>query len=1205
MIATAVRCLPSLAQRFRDNDWDIAGLADLPDDACLADTLQQVNDLLDRPPGRLSEDALAAVLFVLLRVAQDDFSGEGYWPEVFRRLHRGRSQAEETSLGQWFFAALDQYDYRYEDQPGPFRYVREIEFHAGLPRTFIPRFATLVRQAFPILGLEPEVDELNRAVREYGGGLPVALRNLLTRGRRGAVLLWSALAQVYAARSDDEREAALDLLPPSVDRAEVRLAFGEAPPPAAAAARAVRLPRPRLRYHEDQGEVWLELPEGTRAEWSVAGVGALCWRPEEPPAAMLFSPPTGGRLEVRRGPIGRAWSFLLEPTSWPGLWFRARTGELEPGERIDREGLEPGKWIALVRGEPAEPPGARLATGWSQAGQRWSAWLVEVPPRRAGQPRLQWTIDGRTCSVRLARDPGPAVSLTGSPILHAVEQEGASLPVFAAAEQVGLRCGRSQRLFLMRRRADGAGELLESINGEAGRALALPELGPGVYAVRDFRRALAEFAIIPGLRVDGLAVTDNDERVALALAAQRGAGWPETDDREVIVEPAGGGWRIAASSVPPALELRWRWPARVDAPALTLRWNVPAMRWRVLTQDGTVGPWRRELVLVHQPHARPQDRLEVQAPGGAAVRINGQERPSQALPGQPSRVALDLPLQTAVLDGLVVLEQGERRWEAVLVTLRPTLNSLELLATPGGLHVNWQPAQSQACQLLVWDIERPDQAPAEFVLPAGRTSRTLLRNELPAGACLAVTLARISSGFGGRRIAVALQPPAQKALVAAARRDEQVLTSWQRFLLEQQVRLLSAPGGDLLPWQQGALAAVAPLPFEDALAQAERLRRPSPLFHLARQSLRRLADGLELFLRQRGDWLPLLQALPADPPAAREQSLDWLRRDVHLGWLFPERLAGFPWGNAALRELPCPLGYYHDLERISPLAAASNPGPPPPGEALQARIEAAERLFRFHQDNDLPDPGDFLPWRQRRAHLRDSQGRRHEIDLPAGLYHRPLGPGGSPTFCRLLGLVPLVPIGATEGRPLRQQRQLLWDVASRRWACRRSTGALGRGWMTAFDPGSNVLEMEQPDWAAWLQLPARLRRWSADVGELPHRLDGVARLDEVLLRGAAVREVHAAVLETRLPEAARLAWRLAWVDRLCVFHQDSRVLAPSGPLPWDRPRFLGALRAALLAWPVLMLRTLALAELLRVLLTGGPGLAARFVNCRNDLLPGT
>jgi hypothetical protein len=268
-----------------------------------------------------------------------------------------------------------------------------------------------------------------------------------------------------------------------------------------------------------------------------------------------------------------------------------------------------------------------------------------------------------------------------------------------------------------------------------------------------------------------------------------------------------------------------------------------------------------------------------------------------------------------------------------------------------------------------------------------------------------------------------------------------------------------------------------------------------------------------------------------------------------------------------------------------------------------AKIEAAiGRLLRFHEENDLPNFGDVLPWRQGVGVLHDKLGKAHRFTLPGDVFRRPIdSPGQLRCY---LGWLPIPELVAREeiGRYDRPETRLAWSVISRFWTVRRMmTGA--RVPVSPFDTGANIFRMAVPEWDVWLQLNGRLRRWARDVPALARPPAKLPELDACLSASGAGAAVYRAVLETRLPEPAHIAWRLAWVDRLCVFLQDHAVLAPTGPLPWTRVEFLTALRDALVQWPELMYRALALAELLRTLLTGGPGLAALFQDQRTTLLP--
>jgi hypothetical protein len=86
-------------------------------------------------------------------------------------------------------------------------------------------------------------------------------------------------------------------------------------------------------------------------------------------------------------------------------------------------------------------------------------------------------------------------------------------------------------------------------------------------------------------------------------------------------------------------------------------------------------------------------------------------------------------------------------------------------------------------------------------------------------------------------------------------------------------------------------------------------------------------------------------------------------------------------------------------------------------------------------------------------------------------------------------------------------------------------------------------------------------------------------------------------IETRagLPTLAKIAWILAWIDRICAWHREDTLFEQSDDHASIQVEFLGAMADAISQWPRLMQRSLALAELVYwTLYRGGLGTAVKF-----------
>ena len=377
----------------------------------------------------------------------------------------------------------------------------------------------------------------------------------------------------------------------------------------------------------------------------------------------------------------------------------------------------------------------------------------------------------------------------------------------------------------------------------------------------------------------------------------------------------------------------------------------------------------------------------------------------------------------------------------------------------------------------------------------------------------------------------------------------------------------------------------------------------------------------------------LLRDLAHRQHATRDITLcDLLHSGIHPGWDAD--------GAAPARDnySQYPLGYIADLAMISTADTAPDP-----------RLEAAWRVAEFHGRLDLPQPSLALPWRWGPSHHRDCP-QSHVFDRPP---QAAAPPRVDELTCELglkdwaLDVIELDCRGGPRPKVQARKFSLYWDARpGQGWAIEKSIDGRRfrlccrtRGRPLLVPPCDPIALAEQ------IELRGRLMRWgSGQPSYAPGwmTIGDDCPFDAVLRDHPNLGRLHSYVLDppkvvqvkilgnpvTRLeypplPEPALVAWRLAWWDRSIAserayrdasnppvgYHtlQDhpssipyqgpnrfGRSSVQFGVVP-DRDQVLDALASALEAWPVLMLRCLALAEFLRwTLCEGGLGLAFKF-----------
>jgi hypothetical protein len=1212
----------NLADRFRENAFDIAGLADLPEDP---DTLQQalvrVRTWL-KASGDLpaTDQNLADILFALIRVAQEEYNG-AYFPHFEQRLNAVElTSARQSQLGGWFRAGLSRFDY-FVPREG-LSNVTPIVFHAGVPRYSVRGLVHFMRRQLKAFtptefeSLDPSL--IQQLIDEYAdSALHQNVRRVLRSCLRGVGQIWASLARVLTSwDNEDERTDALNQLPAAIDREEVILAMQDV----LSAPTAPALPRPRLTYDSQSGMVQLWLPAGARDDWHIRSETELrlFWDklPKRTSVEIASPLPESLIIEPRNPEFGGRREFLPRVRDFPGFWFRASDGQLIEAPTLVRSGLESGQCFLVARGEPADPDQAcsRRPLNWP-ASAGWGAWAVDVPERGPGQIDFSWRCDGSIFTLPLERKPRPRLTVQSVPAASAIVPTLglANVPVYGAPLEVVLRQQYGGSTVLLRRRGfSGPATRLSLAAGEVDR-IAVSE--PGLYQLRDTRaggQILLEFAFIPALHVSPMENT-TDGRVAWALETADGGQLLAHDGIEAaeVEQGEGNTWRLSASTIPPLASARWHWP-QAAVPDILLQWSVPGVRWRLCNMPEARGDWSRAPIQVHgEEVARHKAELEIQVLPGETAALNGLNVPLKPVPaGEGGTVSL-LP---HVPRGQVKLACGGQTYVPVIFSQRPCLDRLTVLVEGDQLRVQWEPATvTDGVVLLAWDPLRPDHEPTVIRLTPEQAAAgmwTGARSSLksPGASHISLTLAAPAGpDASAQSLEVALDraslQKAQVSLVHVGATDT-VPDEWPEPAHLLIVNLLGRPpclDFDPRRWLK-KLEAGGDLHLAQLFDFAARLRRlavgnvPAALLGQVEASLAEFgADG--------SNWLLLLRSFGKLPVEEAQRSfLDWFDRGVHLGWIKPSRLVVVP--PEGLEPFPCPLGYYRDLWLIGSTAAEAatdlaREDVPLPIRFASLQKEAAYRVCAFHEKAGFPWPGYLLCWPTRQPDWRDGT---LETNASAGHPRHYLGrvsvegaAAPSPEqFARELGLNGILTVHAHG--PKKSRFRLEYTPGGPGWRffqCRDGQP----DYSPCCVPGD--VRIPAPAWtperlALALDLGGLLQRWGDETMRQgkpsPWPPAGVS--DERLRGDPGCGGLYSRGADSLATDRVCNLWRIAWTDRLTVWRGLTKVFGYHGLFPGDqRPTFLHMLADALRRWPHLMGRCLALVELAcRCLFSHGLGL---------------
>ena len=1236
----------SFHEILHNNPFELAGMAELPEDPeILKQSLFRLRTWLCTS-GSLNDEQLAETLFVLIKVAQEDYDDGTFWPHLGKRLGLTLDQPRQSKLGEWFRIGLKLCGYYVPDRACGLPYLTPILIHAGIPRSSLPGLVQFIAHVLHEQGDEfiwqagNDPTLIAEVTDAYTGPLQRNVQRLFTSRLRGAAELWMAIALVVSAKSDPiGLDEAIRQLPAALDPEAVRDAVRERGGDEFTAP--VRSRIPCLKYDPRTGAVFLWLPGGEPADWSIEPAGMrLAWEPGKDGMVgeFLIPLPESVVLKPRRGIEGLTRTFVTRPGHWDGIWFDARTGVLEQGTVIDRSGLDPATWYVLFEGTPDRPGTARrLPLNWtfSEAAKAWTAWEVEVPARSQDRTEFCWTVGTNRFCVPLGRRPSAVVRLADNPTVVAATGARARLPVFATAPRILLDRDHAMRVRL--NRIGGVVTTESWIDLLPDRPTEIPTRDGGIYEIRertDAGRALLEFALLPGLSMSGPALGHDTEHTVLTFSADPDSGRLELEpgcDSASARRIATRTWEVTGSTVDPWIVMRWAWSVR-GIPDLSFQIPVPGLRWRIKGLAHQGGRWTRELLIVDRKRLAESDaQLELQAPAGVEVSINGQ--PARLLDGPWGQHGLR-SLTAYLGEAQVRIGCCGRDHDAVLITSRPILDCFNLEFDDKHVIASWRGLQvPSGMVLLAWDPLHPAERPVSI-----RLTEDQLRDpgewdgtwdDLPNAEFVALTIAapHAATGFG---LAPYYVPAADRVapgrplcrLIYRQSTGKGALGEWARLAFELEEDLLSERFGANIELAQrlDQLQSMGRLPFEKVLEFAGQLER-APILRAAPKEWTRLTRRELLCCLGRPQmitaWVDHVNGVGIEDDGAGIGSL--LRAGMNPGWIHPSLLVPMP--DAQLDSLNYALRYFRDLWLIGTTQADAQGVSCPAAAEHEAfrelQANAARKVVNFHKCWDLPWPGLALPWWKGTVRTWDHlRKHRHEVFFKPTLAG--FGLQTTERFQGELGLRKLNLEGfSNDGR----RYALSWE------------NELGRGWTVEWHhdrprrllfcchPGTGPLDVtpwEAATLANLLGLKDRLIKWAGEERapvprEGPISVHNVGVIGTVLKRDPISGPLHALVFDpppivtkrlfgtslsvptgTEVPEVARLAWGIAWLDRVAA--RDSKTMFGSGKYSApSRDDILEVLASSLELWELLMVRCLALAEYVWWALYGrGLGMAAKF-----------
>lgn len=1085
------------------------------------------------------------------------------------------------------------------------------------------------------------------------------VRRLLSSNLQGAAQLWGCLARVVLAwKTKGDCNDELQQLPLALDPDEVRTALPSVPETRRAARSALPQLRYdpetgeiRLTFPGDATTNWLVTsPQHHPID--------LAWSRTHRGQTADFKGPFPEQISVKPSDSasGIERVFTPYPSEWPGFWFHAYNGNLEDGLSIDASGLSSGRWYVIFEGTPTKcsvPYIAQVPLKWSwfKGNECWTAWEVEVPPRTNSQSYLEWYVGDNCFRVPLARRPGPRVEFIETPIVTAKTQDGNQVDVYADAPSVVLRRDQPISLQLLKETTDSV-SVVARFDLPPETATRLPVAQAGIYQLRESRgvgRTLLRFAIVPDLAIQGPEYDTRNLNATVRISADSRAG-QISDDEGLAVTRATGLWNIRSSTVKPNLKVRWCWSSD-EFPHLTFSWPLEALRWRITGAGDEYSEWTREPLFISPNIVRMYDaQLEIQTPIGSDLLINGNPYTGRIQAGPTGNTCV---ISLFSYGETIELENECQRYTAVLQTERPLIDSLQGASDTESLIITWQSTSKQTgmvvaawapCDLLsspkVFSLSTAELESCEWVVDC---------NELPGRTWTSISLARSTSGFFQKALHLATRrsetlEPVTLLLnrsTGEVRLGNDRPITWAEFLhyitllrlnrkpvdCETIAALLSdmAAGNDFdLSDAVRLLADLDQLIAEPATN--DRDRSWAQALHQAVLTLvhRVCRDNPDLALSGNNspEVFPILLKLGI--PIGRYYPLRWVasgQQTVDLDkFIYPLTYICALWLLGTGRKL---LEYH--LNKSGQIL---------PERFAEMQLEAASRVLDFHEKLDLPSITAFLPLSRRTARTAlTDQGHHHSFAFPTPLtsiesldqFCGVLGIDDKALDCRATCDDQFFHVQLNSGRLAAHERRrsrsatcdysLYWSADESQWAvetpyrspptcCFTNLQPLIVDPIPARELANAVIFESLVSWTSkeiWTPEQAEmfkfLGRYKETLvsdpisGPLHAELFKPSELETKVLFGRTVQvETH-----TGLPGLAVIAWQLAWLDRITAWEGENAVFDLAEDKSAIMREFLYAFGVALDCWPMLMKRTIALAELVYwTLYRGGLGTAVRF-----------
>ena len=1167
----------------------------------------------------------------------------------------------QSLLGRWFLQALEAFGYSVPDEGQ--KYVGPIVFHAGMPSTSLPKVMAAIGTACDQFGnqaVSVPADIRSELVRNHF--LHRNVERLFSSNLQGASQLWGCLARVVLAwKTLGDCSDELEQLPLALNPDDVRAAL----PLESENPRVTRAALPQLRYDPDSGEIRLTFPGDSSHDWNVSADRRpilLSWSCTHLGVSAEFHGPLPHKISVEPskpdGGIGR--ESTPYPSDWPGFWFHAHNGNLEDGRVIDASGLSSGRWYVIFEGTPTRcsiPFTVQILLKWSwfKGNQDWTAWEVDVPPRSASQSHLEWFVGDNCFRVPLAHRPGPRVEFVDSPIAEAVTTDGNRLLVYAAAPNVILRRELPISLQLLRESTDSVA-VIARIDLKPETVARLPVEQAGVYQLRESRgvgRTVLRFAIVPELTIQGPEYDTTNSKVNIRFFADRSAG-QISDDVDFEVTSDKGHWNIRSTTIAPLLRVTWYW-SNSDIPTLTFRWPLAALRWRIIHAGDEYSEWTREPLIISPTTVRDYDaQLEIQTPLGSDLLINGMLYTGKLQPSPSGNTCI---VSLLSYGQTVELENEGHLYGAVLISDRPFVKSFEGYSDRQTVIVTWVGITNCAGMLMLsWDPFDVLSRPKEFTLSESEleSSEWMAEcNNLPSQEWTSISLARTAGFFQKVHQLAASQSDLLEPVSLLLNRSTGTVKlivgspeTWPEFLHKISLLRLSRSVIDYETVTNYLSNLVSCNEFDFAGAvrlstKLEQLLVNPPLSDRDRNWATVIHQGVLATVRRvsREKLGLALSVCNTD-----DVFVSLLRIGVPLG-----RFCPFHWlatGDLPAESIPYPLTYIRDLWLLGmPSRLLEHQLQKSGGTLLQQyaqmQSEAASRVLEFHEKFKLPTIAAFLPLSRRNAMaVSTDRQHRHSFALPPfstsirtpDELREVLGLEDKALDCQATcddqffgrysrsgqanGGHRRVPVAASS-----TDYSLYWNAEENRWAIE----TLNQSPPTCCYTNTHPLVVDP--------IPAKelanttvfeaLVSWTQEESIAPEQLDALKFLDRyevVLVSDPTSGPFHAEIfrpsetetkelfgrkihIETRagLPRLAKIAWMLAWIDRICAWHREDTVFEQSDDHASIQIEFLGAMADAISQWPRLMQRSLGLAELVYwTLYRGGLGTAVKFRSNQTD-----